>query len=223
LKKVIIADDIKSEIEAEGSFLKRSSIKLITVGSNEEALDVHSSEKADLIIANLDSPGMDADVLCSNIRESSELRDVSIIVLSEGSSLDIEKGRMCRTNVLISRPLNNEILIEKAHKLLSVARRMSFRGPIAVRVQGRYKDEPFLGYSENISSSGMLFESDRRIDSGEIIMCSFILPDATRVTSDAEVMRVVGGHAEFDVRQFGIRFIDMEEKFREAIEEFVKD
>ena len=59
MKKVIVTEDIIRILKKEQSFLDRSGFMLLPAGSNEDVLAVHKKEKADLIVASLDStPGI---------------------------------------------------------------------------------------------------------------------------------------------------------------------
>jgi two-component system chemotaxis response regulator CheY len=222
MKKIIIADEIKSMLERKESFLKRASIKVFNVASNEEALNIHRSEKVDLIITDIDSPGMSGEALCSTIRENGELCKVSIIIVCSENESDFERCSKCRANAIVTKPVNPEVLLEEAHRLLNVAERTDFRVPIAVKIRGKYKGEAFLGYSENLSVSGMMFESEQVLKKGDVVLCAFLLDDSTHVTTDAEIVRVIKGRTEHDINQYGARFIGLADDFKSAIEAYIK-
>lgn len=220
-KKIIITDDIRTLIK-ESSLFGRSNIRVFEASSNDEVLDIHNAEKTDLIIASLQMPGMSTEEMCSAIRENQELRNVSIIAVCPDCEENIRKSLEAKANSVITGPINTEVIVEEAFKLLNIAKRAHFRVPIAVKVEGKHKDKPFLGHSENISASGMLFASDKAIDVGDQILCSFILDDETRITMDAEVIRVHGRHVEYGVSQCGIRFFNPDEEQISMIDAFVK-
>lgn len=222
MKKVILAEDIKAILEKEQSFLNRSDITIFTVSTNEQALSVHRAEKADLIIANLDTPGMSGEMLFSLIREDNELCDVSlIIVCTDGSEL--KRCLKCRANAFVTAPLNNAVLLQEAHQLLHIAPRKSFRVPLSIKISGTSNDVLFTAFGEDISVSGMLLHSDTLLCEGDTITCSFYLPDSTHITSDAEVVRVLEKGTEHDTNCYGVKFIDLSNDFSSAIEAFVEN
>lgn len=223
MKKIIISNDIITAIKGKRSLLERSSIRIFEASSNAEVLDIHSAEKSNLIITNSDMPGMRVEELCSAIRNDQELRNVSIITVCPDCEEGIKRNLQAMANSVITKPVYTEVLIDEAQKLLSIANRASFRVPIAVKVEGKHMDKPFLGHSENISVSGMLFDSDKAIDKNELIVCSFILDDNTRITANAKVVRVEGRQMGYDILQYGIRFIDAAEEYISAIEAFVEE
>jgi hypothetical protein len=164
---------------------------------------------------------MSTEDMCSAVRENQELRNVSIIAVCPDCDEDIKTSLKTRANSVITGSFDAEVIVEEALRLLNIARRAYYRVPIAVKVEGKHMDKPFLGHSENISASGMLFASDKDIEEGDLISCSFILDDDTRITTDAEVVRVQGRHVEYGVSQCGIKFINMDEEQISIIEEFV--
>jgi len=222
MKKIIIANDIRSLLEKERSFLNRSSVRVFAVNSNEDALDIHKTEKADLIVTNLDMLDMSGEMFCSIIRKNKELCKVSIIVICPSDKADIERISQCRANAFITMPVTPSILLEKSHQLLNIPKREYYRSPISIKVDGRYESKPFLCYSENISASGMLFITDRILLKDDTILCSFILPDSTHIITDAEVIRVDKKITEFDANQYGIKFLNLAAESRSAIEAFIR-
>ncbi|MCL4475129.1 MAG: response regulator [Nitrospirae bacterium] len=222
MKKVIIAKDIKRVLEGEKSFLNRSGIRIFTAASNEKALALHRSVKADIIIAKLNMPEMSGERLCSLIRDDEELRSVSLIIICSDADADLERCVQCRANAFFSSPINSALLLQELHKLLHVAPRMSCRIPLSVKVRGKSKAMPFTGYTENISTSGMLFRSSALLFEGDVVTCSFSLPRSTQITANAEIVRFVGKEAGHDSNDYGIRFINPGPRAISALSAFLK-
>ncbi len=222
MKKIIIPADIKKLVKRQKSFLDRSHLKIFTMTSNDEALNIHCAEKADLIIIKFDMPGMSSEIFCSLIREDRKLQDVSIILLCNNSKEDIEKSLKCKANATVTMPIERAIFLEKAHQLLNISRRESCRIPLSIRINGRHKNRPFLCHLENISSSGMLFETDSNLVKGDIMSCSFFLPNSKHIVAEGEIVRVDKKEVEFDANRYGIRFINITGESKFAIEIFIE-
>jgi CheY-like chemotaxis protein len=222
MKKVIIAEDIKSVLEKDLSFLNRADIRTFTVSANERALALHRAEKADLIIVNLDSPEMSGEMLCSLVRDDKELCKVSIIILSSNTDSDAKRCSQCRANAFITSPPDNPIFLQKIHQLLNVAPRKSLRVPLSIKIHVVKKRTPFIAYAENISVSGMLLHSEALLFEGDTITCSFYLPDSTHITINAEVIRSLNKVTEHDTNCYGVKFIDLSIDFSSAIEAFIE-
>jgi CheY-like chemotaxis protein len=221
MKKILIVDDIMTFVEREKSLLNRSDVKIFTATSGEEALRIHHNEKVDLIIADLDMPVLAGDELCSLVRNSSDMKDVSVLIVCTGRPTDIERVVACKANDYIAKPIRPVQLLEKVSRLLDIQERKNYRVLLQVKVNGEQTLEPFFCSSRNISSSGLLIETDRELSSGDSITCSFFLPKAARIVTDAEVVRCIrkadGGY------EYGVRFLNIEERYRATIEEFVRN
>lgn len=223
MKKILIADDIKSLVEREECFFKRSDIKIFTTTSDEETLRIHKTEKVDLIITRLNTIGMNGEALCSLIRDDAELRRVSVIMVCSPETSFVRRESQFKANAFITEPIDPQVLFETSHHLLSIAQREFFRAPISIKVQGEQGNEAFLCLSENISASGMLFGTDRILKRGEIILCSFFLPSSTRIITESEIVRVVEKMADFDTNQYGIRFMNLDIASKSAIGVYVEE
>jgi CheY-like chemotaxis protein len=222
MKKVILAEDIKALLEREHSFLNRSDCTIFTASTNEQALSIHRTEKADLIIANLDMPGMSGEMLSSLIRDNKELCNVSLIIICSNTESELKRCLKCRANAFVTAPINNAVLLQEAHQLLHIAPRKSCRVPLSIKISGTSKDRLFTAFVENISVSGMLLHCDTLLSEGDALTCSFYLPDSKHITSDAEVVRILEKVTEHDVNCYGIKFIDLSSDFSSAIEAFVE-
>ncbi len=222
MKKIIIAQDIKESIEKDQSFLDRSDIRIFTATTNEETLTFHKAEKADLIIANLDTPKMTGEVLSSLIRNDPALRNVSIIIVCSESEAHAKRCLHCRANAFITSPIDSTILLKEIHQLINIAPRKSLRVPLSIRINGTSKGKPFTAYTENISVSGMLFHSNTILFEGDTIICNFYLPDSTHITTNAQIIRVLAKETEYDTNGYGITFMNINTQCKAAIQQFVE-
>lgn len=222
MKKVIIAEDIYAILEKEKNFLNRAGIKIFTATTNKKAISLHKARKSDLIIANLDSPEMNGETLCSLIRNDPELSEVSIIIVGAGNESDPRRCLQCRANAFIPRPINTAVLLQEAHQLLNIAPRLALRVPLGVKLSGTKKEKPFAGSIENISASGMFFKAPVKLFEGDTIRCSFSLPDSTHVTTTAEIVRSLPKKGKGGSKRYGITFTDLSSDAISAIMSIVK-
>jgi c-di-GMP-binding flagellar brake protein YcgR len=114
------------------------------------------------------------------------------------------------------------MLLDAVHQLMSIPMRETYRAPIGVRVQCSSGIKHSMGYSENISVTGMLFDSEETLLKGEMISCWFVLPDSTHVRTDAEIVRVADKASEHDANQYGIRFLNLAVGCRTAIDAYIR-
>ena len=221
MQKIIITQDIKAFLDQKDHFLNRADVRVFSVASNEEALKIHRAEKADVIIADLDADVLKGELFCSTIREDKELCRVSLIIAHSGDP-NIQRISSCRANAFIEKSADPALFIEKARQLMSIPVREAYRTPIGIMVNCDNRGNPSLGYSENISVTGMLIDTEKTFPKGGILLCSFVLPDSTRVRAEAEIVRISARATEHDTNQYGIRFLDLDAACRTAIADYVR-
>ncbi len=105
---ILIADDsattralLVSTIETLGD------ISIIEASSGFEALRLLPRGKIDLILTDINMPDINGLELISFIRNNPNYRDIPVFIIStEGSSKDIEKGRLLGANEYIVKPFD---------------------------------------------------------------------------------------------------------------------
>lgn len=218
MKKIIIDKKINKELEKEHNFLDRGDIRKYVSISNKHALLIHKTEKADLIVTNLDSSNMSGETLCSIIRNNKELSKVSIIILCSNTKTHHQRCLKCQANVFLTYPINNAILLQEMHQLLNIAQRKTLRIPINLKIEGNFRKKLILAYTENISASGMLINTDFLLSEGDEILCNFTLPDSKKISARAEIVRVLEKKEKDNTNFYGIKFIDISNEDFETIE-----
>jgi len=222
MKKVIIAEDLKTSLERDRSFFSRSGIRTIGAASNDEILDLHRTEKADLIITNLDMPGLSGENLCSLIRNDDALRSVSIIIVCSETAANLQRCTQCGANAFVTSPVNTAVLLQEAHQLLHITQRKTCRMPLKVGIEGKAMGKTFVGSIENISTAGLLFLTEADFFEGDAIHCSFELPESGRINLSAEVVRTVEAPGSPSPNKlYGVRFTDIGDADASNIEGFI--
>jgi CheY-like chemotaxis protein len=221
MKKILVTDDVTSLISKEKSFLDREGVKLLLVAKNDDVLPVHRAEKTNIIIITLKSPGMKSEELCSAIRANDAMRNVSIIMICQDNAADIERCEQCKANVVLTLPVDPAVLLEKVRQLLEISWRESYRVLVSVMIEGSNKDRPFFGRSGNISTTGILIESEKALAIGDQLMCSFFLPGSSQIKTNGVIVRVMKQVGVSKACQYGVRFSQLAPEARSAIEEFV--
>jgi CheY-like chemotaxis protein len=219
MKKILIVDDLEPFITQEKTILSRVDFRIFTAKTGEEALNIHRGHGMDLILVDLNMPGMAGDEMTRAIRQDPALRTVSVIIICSQKKADVERCASCGANDYVTRPLNPKKLLDKTGRLLDVPQRRSLRVLIKVTVKGRLGADPFFGTTHDISTAGVLLETDRVLARGDVIACSFFIPDSERMNAEGEVMRVVKDEKGY---RYGIRFLDLGDKDRAAVEAYVK-
>ncbi len=221
MKKIIIADSLKDFIEQHVSRIAGYDNKVFYIKSAQEALDLHRKERANLIIITLDYSDLSCEQLCSFIRGDEVLKVVSILIVCSEKLSDIERCLRCGASDYITQPVSPAAFLLKALRLLNVSERTSYRVIVKVVNMDDNKAAHVFCASKNISSSGVLLETDTIINKGDKLTCSFFLPNSIRVVAEGEIMRI--HEKENGLKEYGVRFIDIPPSVELQIASFVEN
>jgi CheY-like chemotaxis protein len=222
MKKILIARDLHVLLKQNDTFLKRTDLAVFVAATNDEALKIHRLERVNLIIAQLDMPGMTSEQFCSMIREDEDLRAVSMIMVCADTPEAIERSVQCRANVVLQYPVHPFVLMVKAQQLLDIAAREMLRVLLSASVEGRVEDEPFLCRVRNISATGMLIECDTPLAEGARLSCMFYLPNARKIEVSGRIMRSLEQSPGHEVRQYGLMFTDITNEAKRLLADYVE-
>ncbi|MDP2277573.1 MAG: response regulator [Nitrospirota bacterium] len=220
MKKILIADSLKHLVSGE-NILSRANIQILTASSSQEILSIHKSEKADLIVIDLDMPDMPGDELCSLLRKEPDPYPVKILIAVEPGETDIKRAEQCGANTYITKPINSALFFSKIASLLDVQTRKAYRMPVKATVAGEMGNVKLTASAINISSTGILIESAHPLNVGDAINCSFLLPGTLAISVKGEVVRILKKPAG-NIHQYGIRVTSISASAQRIIEDFVK-
>ena len=222
MKKIIISEGIKLKLHKEEGFLQRAGVKAFTAATNDDILAIHHAENVNLIITQLAMPGISTEQLCSAIRKDERLRRVSLLMLCDDTAADRERVLRCKPNAVLTHPFDVQHLLEKAQQLMDIPWRGSFRVLLSVSIAGNSKERAFFCRSENISTTGLLLETERTLAKGDRVTCSFFLPDSRQLVAQGEVVRAITQSTQKSQHRYGIRFFELAPEVKAAIETFVE-
>jgi CheY-like chemotaxis protein len=219
MKKIIIAETILKTVGSSDTLFGRGGIVMLQARTSEDVLAVHRRRRADLIIADFSLPVMNGAELCAAIRSDESLKGVSIILACDETQEALQACSNAGANAVIVKPIDAFSLFTKMSELLVVPQRKDMRVLMRVSVNGGRGSSPFFATSENISISGMLFETNYRFKRGDQITCSFFVGHSN-VSIDGTIMRV--DPASSGMSRYGVRFLNPPTKALVVIEQFVK-
>jgi DNA-binding response OmpR family regulator len=219
MKKILLVNSVLAALEKEKGFLARADFRILAATSGKDALRIHREEKADLIVADMDTHDMGGDLLCSLVRQDKQIRNVSCLLVCSNSADDLKRVARCGANGWIARPVDAARLLAKVEQLLAISTRSSYRVLVRVKVHGTTDTETFFCTSENISASGILIETDNLLNRGDRITCSFFLPGSKQIVAEGEVVRSAKKLEE--THQYGVRFVNLSPDASEEIEKFI--
>jgi CheY-like chemotaxis protein len=217
MKKVLIVENRKSLLEQERTILTNGGLQTFIAASVEEAVAIDRKEKVDLIVSRIDIQGIGGESLCSFIRKDDALKKVSLIVVCDNTKRDLERSQECGANAVVTRPVDPEVLLQMANRLIDIPKRAGMRVLIKVSPLG---DQPFFCTSVNVSTSGMLLEVDRTVPKTTPVTCSFFIPGSANISLDGEVVRVT--EVSPGAYHWGIQFLNPTPEHKNALATFVK-
>lgn len=88
MKQVMLVDDSPLLLSSMSDVLKRNEIDVLTAESGQKALDILEDATPDLVITDLNMPGMDGIDLIRKIKSLSSMRFKPILMLTTESKLD---------------------------------------------------------------------------------------------------------------------------------------
>jgi two-component system, chemotaxis family, chemotaxis protein CheY len=122
--KFLIVEDSPTMRQLIAFSLKRfRNVQIIEAVDGLDALrKLAGPEKIDLILTDINMPGLDGLKLVSLVRENALLRDIPIIIITtEGAEEDRERGMALGANAYIAKPIQSSHLIRTISELLATA------------------------------------------------------------------------------------------------------
>jgi response regulator RpfG family c-di-GMP phosphodiesterase len=218
MKKIIIARGIMHALGGTDTIFGRGNITAYPARTSEEILNIHGARKADLIITEASLPLMGAATLCATIRRDALLRNVSIVVICDTIE-ECNQWREAGANAAISRPIESVQLFSKISELLVIPQRKDLRVPLTASVKSSDKKSSFSADSQNISMSGMLLETDRVLEMGNRLTCTFNIGHSELIM-ECLVTRADG--AGSGKQRYGVTFLNCDTKSLIIIDHFIK-
>jgi DNA-binding response OmpR family regulator len=117
--KILIVDDEPNIVIPLQFLMEQNGYRTLVAQSGEEALEMISKEKPDLVLLDIMLPGVDGFEVCEIIRLNPEWRNTRVIFLTaKGRDVDIAKGMVLGADEYITKPFSNQQIIDAVKKLL---------------------------------------------------------------------------------------------------------
>jgi CheY-like chemotaxis protein len=221
-KKVLVVDDTPSGLAFLRDIVAQGHFTVFEANSGRQAIEIHRRERVDLIVMDLQMPGMDGEHVTRTIRADRSLRDVSILLCSDGARAGLRERCMAAgANDFIAKPFKNTDLMARLTPLLNVATRKhtALLAHVEVTDQGA-AIEPFVARIVNLSTSGVLLEADvPPLTEGRAVLLKFFVPGAAaQVTATATIARRADAGG---VKRWGARFTTLDHSVRRLIRDYV--
>src|SRR3990172_11551187 len=107
-KRLLLVADAALFLELERTVLQRTGYHIYTARSGEEALRIAHDIKPDLVLLDLNMPGMDGDEVCREIKGDPNLKDTFIIMVTgRGREEDRVRCIEAGSDGYFTKPINH--------------------------------------------------------------------------------------------------------------------
>ena len=118
-KKILIVDDEPNIVIPLQFLMEQNGYSALVAQSGEEALEMISKERPDLVLLDIMLPGVDGFEVCEIVRLNPEWRNTRVIFLTaKGRDVDIAKGMVLGADEYITKPFSNQQIIDTVKRLL---------------------------------------------------------------------------------------------------------
>jgi adenylate cyclase len=118
--RVLVVDDTPANVRLLDAVLRPRGFDIVTAASGQEALDVIAMQPPDVVLLDVQMPGMNGYEVCRRIREDPERAALPIIMvtasLSEERTLALEAG----ADDFIVRPFDQAELVARVRSLVRI-------------------------------------------------------------------------------------------------------
>ncbi|WP_223911186.1 PilZ domain-containing protein [Geobacter sp. AOG1] len=219
MKNILLVSPSESFRERNAHLLIRSDFQITAVASGTEALHHHQNNPVDIVISELQLDDMGGDELCTLLRQSPGRGDFSFIMVCRDIPADIERVEKSTANYCITKPVRPVQLLKAVGDFASAKMLREKRVPLRVRVKTIRDGVGFYGVSHDVSVTGILLETEEKIELREQITCYFSLPDFGSIETRGEVMRyertMDGGY------KYGVQFTGLTRGDHHKIDQYV--
>jgi len=217
---ILLIDHSGSALSYQETPLRRKQGLLSSATSGEEALKRIREERPSLVIFPFDLFDMTAPDLCREIRGDPDVRQTSLLFISDpDSEREIDLCMAAGCNEVILRPFTSVELEQKIASLTAIPVRRELRILTRIDISVEKNGVFVLGHSLNICLTGMLVETDHLFPLHSVIRAHFYIPgDPSPLQLEARIMR-----SEFTgLHRYGVHFREVSSADRERLEFFVK-
>jgi len=119
MKKILIVEDNEKNMYLISFILKKNSYEVIEAATGEEGVELAIKEKPDLIIMDLQLPGIDGLEATKRLRASKADGEIPIIALTSYAMIgDKEKALEAGCTGYIEKPINPDTVLSQIEKYL---------------------------------------------------------------------------------------------------------
>lgn len=188
--------------------LARRGESVVVVPSGSAAIALFPSGSPRLVILQQHIGDMDVPHFCRIVRDGEATRSISLLLIAdEGDEQVAALSLAAGCNDVIHRPFDEEDLDGRVAKLAAVPIRKELRTLVKLELSMERAGQFFLGHSMNVSSSGILVQTNQILAPEARVNIQFYLQnDPVPMRVEAHVVRAefLGGAARYGMKFVGV-------------------
>ncbi len=120
MRKILLADDDEAlRMLVAATLGGTDDHYLIQARDGLEALELTNSEKPDLILLDVNMPGMDGFAVCEAVKSNPLTKHIAVVILTaRGHESDLARGRAAGADSYFKKPFSPLALLNKVHEIL---------------------------------------------------------------------------------------------------------
>ena len=119
-KRILIVEDNIVILTMQKQIFEMEGYEIITAQEGMDALKKIHQEHPDVVLLDVNIPGMNGFELCRQIKEDPNLQDIIVVMISAVyySDEDAKKGMALGADAYLTKPYENELLQGKIKELV---------------------------------------------------------------------------------------------------------
>jgi len=119
--KILIVDDVQKNVQVLGTLLKNENYSLVIAQNGQEAIDRALKIKPDIILLDINMPGINGIEVCQNLKKDERTKEVPIIFLTaQNTTISKVKGFSVGAADYIGKPYDPPELLARVEAHLEI-------------------------------------------------------------------------------------------------------
>ena len=118
--RILVADDSITIQKIVAMAFENEDAEVEGIGDGQEAFDKVPDFKPDIVLADVDMPGLDGFELCQKIKGNSELANIKVLLLASDFE-DFDEGRFKESQAenYISKPFKSDDIVQMVTQVMT--------------------------------------------------------------------------------------------------------
>ena len=218
---VLIADDLKTFLRIEKTFLTRAGFEVIAAENGKRAVELALDRHPRLILLDLEMPEMDGAAACAAMRREPSLAFTPILIMSATGGPEVrDRCLKAGCTEFVVKPEKPEALLELVARMLLERQRKVARMTVLYNEAGAAGGRQVVGMASNLSGTGLFLSTGRPVRAGLVLQLEFLIPKSNHtVTVKGKVTRVTQNTE--GTYEAGVHFIDLSQSDQRQILDYI--